>query len=55
MKNKTKLPTRPNYPEQKWVDFDESTNCWGVFGVDSGFCYSTHSSESEANKRLNES
>jgi hypothetical protein len=43
---------RPKYKEDKWVDYDEETTCWGVFGLTSGFCYSLHSSESDANKEL---
>ena len=38
---------------EKYVDFDESTNCWGVFGTESGFCYELFSSEKEANDFLN--
>ncbi len=45
-------PKRPDYVEDKWVDFDCVTNCWGVFGLDSGFCYAVYSSEDEANKSL---
>lgn len=38
--------------EQKWVDYDEETESWGVFGVDSGHCYSTHSTEDQAEESL---
>lgn len=47
------LPTRPNYPEEKWVDYDDGSACWGVFGLTSGFCYSLHASEEDANAVLN--
>ncbi len=36
------------------VDFDTQTECWGVFGCESGFCYSTWCSEEEAASRLQE-
>ena len=49
----TTLPKRPEKLEEKWVDFDESTQCWGVFGLDSGFCYSLHYTEATALKQLN--
>ena len=45
------LPTRPSHKEEKYVDFDTENMLWGIFGVDSGFCYSTHCSETEANDR----
>jgi len=38
--------------EKRWVDYDEETACWGVFGLDSGFCYSLHTSEELANDEL---
>lgn len=38
--------------EGRWVDYDEETAGWGVFGVDSGHCYSLHSDQSQANKSL---
>lgn len=40
--------------EERWVDFDEHTNCYGVFGVESGFCYSTWATEEDAEKHLND-
>lgn len=46
------LPERPKGKEDKWVDYDEETACWGIFGLDSGFCYALYSSEDEANKGL---
>ncbi len=39
--------------EEKWVDYDKETACWGVFGVDSGFCYSLHTDEALANEKVN--
>lgn len=33
---------------EKYVDFDEESDCWGVFGSESGFCYSLHCDMSEA-------
>jgi hypothetical protein len=44
--------TRPITGEEKWVDFDSDTDCWGIFGLDSGFCYGTYASERDANKAL---
>jgi hypothetical protein len=44
-----------------YVDFDEESGCWGVFGSESGFCYATftdwdeakkHSRDMEAHERL---
>ena len=42
------LPTRPDYDEDRWVDYDEDTACWGVFGIESGCCYALYASEQEA-------
>ena len=38
--------------EEKFIDFDEESNCWGIFGVESGFCYSLHWSEANAEEML---
>jgi len=44
---------KPIRGEPRWVDFDdEHSNCWGVFGTESGFCYSLHTSEELANEDL---
>ena len=45
-------PKRPSKPEEKWVDYDEETACWGIFGLNSGFCYGLYATEKEANKVL---
>ena len=34
----------------KFVDYEEETNSWGVFGTESGFCYSVHTSKDEAER-----
>jgi len=47
-------PRRPKYDEEVWVDFDEETSCWGVFGVDSGFCYSCWADEQTAEDKAAE-
>ena len=33
-----------------YVEYDEDTGMWCVFGVESGFAYSSHGSEDDANK-----
>lgn len=38
--------------EAEYVDFDEESGCWGVFDLESGFCYSLFSSEKEAYENL---
>lgn len=38
--------------EEMYVDYDDDTNGWGVFGVDSGFCYNLSSSEKQASDWL---
>ena len=43
---------KPKFKEEKWVDYDEDSACWGVFGVDSGFCYSLHLDEHTAKDAL---
>lgn len=45
--------TRPKTNEEKWVDYDDETACWGIFGTDSGFCYSLHLSEQDVNDIFN--
>jgi hypothetical protein len=37
--------TKPIQGEKRWVDFDEDTGLWCVFGLDSGFAYSSHADE----------
>jgi len=32
-------PNRPKSPEELYVDFDEETEMYGVFGTESGHCY----------------
>ncbi len=43
---------KPIPNEERYVDFDEDTNCFGIFGSESGFCYSIHFSEKAANNVL---
>ena len=46
---------RHEIPEKDFsfeVDFDTHTECWGIFGTESGFCYRTYSSEEEAESNL---
>ncbi len=43
---------KPDCFEEKWVDFDTDTDCWGIFGLVSGFCYQLFASEEEANEKL---
>lgn len=38
--------------ESRYVDFDEETQCWGIFGEDSGHCYELYSDRQEARDRL---
>ncbi len=44
---------RPVVGEEKYVDFDEDTGLWCVFGLISGFAYSTWSSEDQAQRHCN--
>lgn len=51
--------TEPNYDdlkpihgEEQYVEYDEDTSCYGIFGADSGFCYEFYTTEEEANSRL---
>jgi hypothetical protein len=39
---------RPLPGENRYVDFDDDSGCYGVFGEESGFCYGLHFSESDA-------
>lgn len=32
----------------RYVDFDEETQMWGIFGTESGFCYTLHGSKDAA-------
>lgn len=36
--------------EERYVEFDETFELYGVFGIKSGFCYSQHYTFEEANK-----
>lgn len=50
--NDADYPRRPRQKEEKYVEFDEVTGMWCVFGVDSGYAYSTHASEEDAKAQL---
>ncbi len=45
-------PKRPTVREEKYVDYDEDTACWGVFGTESGYCYNLSACGAGANDRL---
>ena len=34
-----------------YSDLDDKTDCYGVFGTESGFCYELYSTEQEAQER----
>lgn len=36
----------------KYVDFDEESACYGIFGSESGFCYESYMDEHDANSAL---
>jgi hypothetical protein len=36
-----------------YVDMDEKTGAWGVFGSETGFCYATFSDLKEAERYVN--
>ena len=38
----------------KYVSFDEETDCYGIFGTESGFCYALYASRDEASDKLSE-
>ena len=40
--------------EEVWVDWDEEFGMWGVFGINSGFCYEQFGLEEDALKRAEE-
>lgn len=39
---------RPIHGESRYAEWDEEFDCWAVFGAESGFCYSQHSTQEEA-------
>lgn len=45
---------KPIRGEKKYVDWDQYTGMWGIFGEDSGFCYDLFLSKKEADDNLNE-
>lgn len=44
--------TKPIPGEDRYVDYDNETGLWCVFGLDSGFAYSSDATEEAANRRL---
>lgn len=36
----------------KFVDYDEISGCYGIFGSESGFCYESYSDEHDAKSAL---
>jgi len=49
-KELTSYGRRPTDPEDVYVDEDEDSGMWAVFGLDSGFAYSTHADEYDAER-----
>lgn len=52
--------SRKHYPkaipgEFRYVDYDEETALWCVFGLDSGHAYSSHASQEGAKESLDKS
>lgn len=43
---------KPIHGEKQYVEYDDDTLCWGIFGLKSGYCYELYSTEFEANERL---
>lgn len=41
---------KPVSGESCSIDFDEDTQCWGLFGDESGFCYRLVTDKSELEK-----
>jgi RNA recognition motif-containing protein len=50
--NKT-LPSQPTEPETKYVDMDNDSGMWCIFGVNSGFAYRSFADKDDAEKALN--
>ncbi len=48
-------PKRPEEPEDKYVDYEEEMDLWGIFGLESGHCYQLFCSEDIAKKALERS
>lgn len=46
--------TKPIVGETKYVDYDEPTGLWCIFGADSGFAYGSFACEEDAEKTLKE-
>lgn len=46
------MSTKPRAGEARYVDLDDDTALWCVFGVDSGYAYSSHASADEARDTL---
>jgi hypothetical protein len=36
----------------KYVDFDEVSNCYGIFGSESSFCYESYMDEHDATSAI---
>jgi hypothetical protein len=43
---------KPIHGEEKYVEYDEEYECWGVFGSESGFCYGSCASKGQAEDKL---
>lgn len=46
--------TKPIAGEGKYVDFDDESMMYCVFGSDSGFAYASYADKGEANRKLEE-
>lgn len=42
----------PVYGEEKYVEYDQDFGQWGIFGCDSGFCYSFAESKEKALEQI---
>jgi hypothetical protein len=47
-------PDRPQQSEEVYADWEDELETWGVFGLDSGHCYSTPGSKELAEQSANE-
>lgn len=47
-----KAKKKPLVKENRYVEYDEETEYWSIFGDKTGFCFGQYNSEEEAEKAL---
>jgi len=46
------MTTRADTANNVWIDYDEESGCWGIFDLNTGYCYGLYINEEDAHEAL---